>query len=247
MALSQHQYISNILSRFGMESCRSVSTPTDTKTSLVEASDSDSLFVQDLYQRMIGSRMHLLTCSYTHLAFSGSYLSRFSSQRLERYCTAVKRVFRYLAETRYMSLEYKCSATLVPLSMVAFSDSEYTSCRDTRCSVSGYAFMLNGCAISWLSKKQQSVASSNTEAEYMALATTSRQAVWYLNAFTQLGYTIPITIMEDNTFSINVAEHPINNPGLKHIDVAYHFIREYLMCKFCSLLMYHLIITLPTS
>ena len=98
------------------------------------------------------------------------------------------------------------------MSIVAFSDSDSASCRDTRRSVSGYAFMLHGCAISWLSKKQQSVASSTTEAKYMALATTSCQAVWYLNAFMQLAYTILMTIMADNTSSINVAENPINNP-----------------------------------
>ena len=130
-----------------------------------------------------------------------------------------------------MSLKYKRSPTSVPWSIVAFSDSDYASCRDTYRSVSGFAFMLDGCAISWLSKKQQSVASSTTEAEYMALATTSRNAVWYLNAFTQLGYTIPITIMADNTSSIHVAENPINNPGTKHIDVAYHLTREQLICK----------------
>ena len=65
----------------------------------------------------------------------------------------------------------------------------------------------------------------------MALATTSRQVVWYLNAFTQLGYTIPIMIMADYTSGINVAENSINNPRTKHIDVAYHFIREHLIRK----------------
>ena len=42
--VSQYQYITNILSRFGMESCRPVSTPIDTKTCLVKASDSDPVF-----------------------------------------------------------------------------------------------------------------------------------------------------------------------------------------------------------
>ena len=121
------------------------------------------------------------------------------------------------------------SSTTVPLSIVAFSHSDYASCCDTRRSVSGSAFTLNGYAIFWLCKEQQSVASSTTEAEYMALATTSRQAVRYLNAFTQLGYTIPITILADHSSSINVAENPINNPRTKHIHVAYHFTREHLM------------------
>ena len=65
----------------------------------------------------------------------------------------------------------------------------------------------------------------------MAFATISRQAIWYLNTFTQLGYNIPITIMVDNTSSINVAENTNNNSRTKHIDVAYHFTREHLIRK----------------
>ena len=90
---------------------------------------------------MIGSLIHLVTCTGPDLASSVSYLSRSSSHLLARHHTAVKRVFRYLAGTRFMSLTYKHSPTPVPLSIVAFSDSDYASCRDTRRSVSGYAFM----------------------------------------------------------------------------------------------------------
>ena len=134
-----------------------------------------------------------------------------------------------------MSLTYKCSTTSVPWSIVGLSDSHYVSCGDTRRSVCAFSFMLNGPAISWLSKRQQSVACSTIEVEYMAVATTSRQGVWYLNAFIQLCYTIHITIMADNRSSINVAENPINNPETKHIDVAYHLSRQHLIRKFCSL------------
>ena len=177
MDLSQHQYITNILSRVGMDNCRPVSTLIDAKTSLVKASDSDPVFEQNLYQRMIGSHMYLVTCTRPHLAFSVSYLSRVSSHPLERHHTALKWVLRYLAGTRFMFLKYNRFPTSLSLSIVGFSDSDYASCRDTRRSVSCCTFMLNGCAVSWLSKKQQSVASSTTEAEYMALAITCRQAV----------------------------------------------------------------------
>ena len=97
--------------------------------------------------------MYLVTCTRPDLAFSVSYLSRFSSHALERHHTVVKRVSRYLTGTRSMSLKYKHSPTSVPFSIVAFSDSDYASCCDTSRSVSRCTFMLNGCAISWLSMK----------------------------------------------------------------------------------------------
>ena len=211
MELSQHQCITNSLSHSGMENCSQELTHIDTNTSLVKASECDPVLEQNLYQHMIVSLMYLVTCTRPDLALSVSYLSRFSSHALERHETAVKKVFCYPAGTHSISLKYKRSSTSVPLSIVAFSDSDYAPCCDTHRSVSGYAFILYGCAISWLSKNQQSVASSTTEAEYMALATRSRHAVWYLNAFRQLGYTILITIMADTTSSIDVAENPIHN------------------------------------
>ena len=179
--------------------------------------------------------MYLITCTRPDSALSVSYLSRFSSHPLENHHTAVKRVFRYLAEIRSMSVKYKRCANSVPLSIVAIPDSHYAADRNTRRSVSGYAFMLHGCPISWLSKKQQSVAASTTDAEYVALATTSSPAIWYLNSFTQLGYSIPITIMVDDTSRINVAENPLNNSRTKYRDVAYHFTREHLIGKSVTL------------
>ena len=161
--------------------------------------------------------MYLVTCTRPDIGFAVSFLSRFSSHPLEYHHTAVKRVFRYLAGTRSLSLVY-IRHNDVPLLITGFSDADYTSCHDTRRSVTGYAFMLNCCAISWLSKKQNSVSSSTTESEYMALATTARQALWYINGLTQLGHTIPVELKANNTSSINIAENPINNPRTKHID-----------------------------
>jgi len=65
----------------------------------------------------------------------------------------------------------------------------------------------------------------------MALATTTRQALWYINGLLQLDFTIPIELKADNTSSINVSENPINNPKTKHIDVSYHFTWEHLLRK----------------
>ena len=63
----------------------------------------------------------------------------------------------------------------------------------------------------------------------MTLASTWPQAVWYLNALTQLRYTTSITIMAHNTSMINVAENVINNARTTQIDVVYHVTREHLI------------------
>ena len=97
---------------------------------------------------MIESLIYPVSCTRPDLAFPVSLLSRFSSHPVERYHTAVTMVFRNLDGARSMSVKYKRSPASVPLSIVACPDSDNATCRDPRRSVSGYAFMLNGCTIS---------------------------------------------------------------------------------------------------
>jgi len=118
-----------------MENCRSVQTPIDPKAPLVKANGSEPSHECTLYQQMIGSLMYLVTCTRPDLAFSVSFLSCFSSHPLTCHQTAAKRVFRYIAGTRSLSLKYHQSPVSVPLELYGFSDADYASCRDTRHSV----------------------------------------------------------------------------------------------------------------
>jgi len=232
LELRQTQYITNILTRFSMQNSRPVSTPIDPKAPPVKADESEPAYEKQLYQQMIGSLMYLVTCTRPDLGFVVLLLSQFSSHPLLCHYTAVKRVFRYLAGTHTTSLVYTRRSSMdTSLLITGYSDANYASCRNTRRSVSGYVFLLNGCAISCLSKKQNSVSTSTTKSEYMALATTARQALCYINGLSQLGFTIPVELKADNTSSINLAKNPINNPKTKHIDVSYHFTREHLIHK----------------
>jgi len=232
LGLRQTQYITNILTCFGMENSRPVSTPIDSKAPLVKADKSEPTYKKQLYQQMIGSLMYLVTCTHLDLGFVVSFLSRFSAYPLLCYHTAVKQVFRYLAGTRSTSLVYTRHSSMdIPLLITGYSDADYASCRDTRRSVSGHVFLLNGYAISCLSKKQNLVSTSTTESEYMALATTARQALWYINRLSQLSFTIAVELKANNTSSIDVAENLINNPKTTHIDISFHFPREHLIRK----------------
>ena len=172
--------------------------------------------------------MYLVTCTRPDLAHTVSVLSQFCSHPLEVHHLAVKRVFRYLTGTRSHGLVYP-SPSCISLSLEGFSDAAYGNCGDTRRSWSGYIFLLNSCLISWRSTKQHSVATSTTEAEYMALSATARQASWYINGIKELGVKIPVTIKCDNTSTIELSHHSIISQRSKHIDIHYHYVRECLM------------------
>jgi len=138
LELYQRQYITNILTHFEVENCRSVQTPIDPKASLFKADGSEPPYERTLYQQIIGSLMYLFTCTHPDLPFSVSFLSRFSSHPLKCHHTAAKIVFPYIAGIRFLSLKYYQSPTSLPLELYGFSDADYDSCCDTCRYVTGY-------------------------------------------------------------------------------------------------------------
>ena len=121
--------------------------------------------------------------------------------------------------------------------LTGYCDASWAPDDDNRRSVTGYCFTLNdtGCAVSWKSKRQQTVALSSTEAEYMGLAAATQEALFLKNLMIELDPKYdcnnPIIIFEDNQSAISLAENQIHHARTKHIDCKYHFIREQVVCK----------------
>ena len=99
---------------------------------------------------------------------------------------------------------------------------------DDRHSTSGNVFLLTKGAVSWLSKKHAPIALSTTEAEYVALSTATKEAIWLRRLLTDVGKPLeePIVINEDNQGAIAMAKNPVGHSRTKHIDIRYHFVRE---------------------
>ena len=89
---------------------------------------------------------------------------------------AAKHVLRYLKGTQELSLTFKKSVSL--LNLEGFCDSDWGASTTDRRSITGYNFQLSstGPLISWKSRKQQTVALSTCEAEYVALANAVQEA-----------------------------------------------------------------------
>ncbi|XP_058208312.1 uncharacterized mitochondrial protein AtMg00810-like [Rhododendron vialii] len=155
--ISQKKYVQEILDRFQMKNCNSVSTPT--KFGLKLTKDHDGKKVDStLYKQIVGSLMYL-TATRPDIMFSVSLISRYMENPTELHLLAAKRIFRYLQDLR------------------GFTDSDYAGDQDDRRSTSGYVFMLGSGAVSWLSKKQPIVTLSTTEAEFVSATSCVRQAI----------------------------------------------------------------------
>ena len=139
---------------------------------------------------------------------------------------AAKRIIRYLKETRNLGLWYSKDTSL---SLVGFSDTDYGGCRIDRKSTSGTCQFLGSNLISWHSKKQNSVALSTAEAEYVAAGSCCAQILWIKQQLKDYGESqnkIPIKC--DNTSAINLTKNPIQHSRTKHIEIRHHFIRDHM-------------------
>lgn len=87
---------------------------------------------------------------------------------------------------------------------------------------------MNNGVISWRSVKQNTVALSSTEAEYMALSNAAQEALFLRHLCEELGIEQknPTIIHCDNQSAIKLANNPQSISRTRHIDIKYHFIRE---------------------
>jgi len=224
ITLSQTTFIDKILNRFSMQDCKPISTPIDPNHRLMAIEVDEQSTDTTAYQQIIGSLMYLVTETRPDLAYTITHLSQFNSSPSITHLTAAKRVLRYLQGTNNRHLFYPWNNQL---KMTAYTDASYSNCLDTRGSFSGYIFQLGNTTISWRCGKQRSVATSTCEAEYMALAMTTKHHLWLKRGSQELlKMDIPTALFCDCNTAINVAYNPKLNDRSKHIDVAYHFTRE---------------------
>ncbi|HEV7737270.1 MAG TPA: hypothetical protein VGO47_07875, partial [Chlamydiales bacterium] len=223
ITLNQKQYALEILEQHGMSECKPASTPMIPGAQLLKVEEAE-VNIQT-YQSAIGSLMYLMLGSRPDLAHSVGALSQFSAKPGKEHLVTIKRVFRYLKGTVNHSILFKSKGNTLPL---GYSDSDWATDKNDRRSITGYIFILANGAISWSSKKQSSTALSSTEAEYMAAAHTTKEAVWihFLLKELGLGARSATIIKMDNQSSISLTKNPEFHSRTKHIDVRYHFIRE---------------------
>jgi len=227
--LNQSKYIEKILSRFGMASCKAISTPYDRNLRLSSAmcpqSDAEKLDMQRVpYAQAVGSLMYAMVCTRPDLAYPLSVVSRFMSNPGREHWKAVKRIFRYLKGTQEIGLMYGADQVC---DMAGYTDSDFAGDIDKRRSLSGYVFTFAGSVVSWKSTLQPTVSLSTTEAEYVAMTEAAKEGIWLKGLLGDLGWHIDkADIYCDSLSAICLAKDNVFHDRTKHIDVKFHFLRN---------------------
>ncbi|GJY13913.1 putative ribonuclease H-like domain-containing protein [Tanacetum coccineum] len=239
--ISQDKYVVEILKKFNFDSVKTASTPIETQKPLikdVEAADVDV----HLYRSMIGSLMYL-TASRPDIMFAFRACSRFQVTPKTSHIHVVKRIFWYLKDKPKPKPKPKLGLWYPRVSsfdLEAYSDSDYAGANLDRKSTTGGCQFLGRRLISWQCKKQTIVATSTTEAEYVAAANCCGQVLWIQNQMLDYGFNFMNTkIYIDNESTICIVKNPVFHSKTKHIEIRHHFIRDAYEKKLIQVLKIH--------
>jgi uncharacterized membrane protein YciS (DUF1049 family) len=225
--INQAKYTRELIQKFGCQHSKSTRIPMCTSWKMDPDQEGASVN-QTEYRALIGSLLYL-TASRPDITFAVGVCARYQSNPKKSHLEAGKRILRYLKGTINMGLWYPADDNL---ELTGYSDADYGGCRIDRKSTSGTCQFLGNKLISWFSKKQSSVATSTTEAEYMAAGSCCAQILWLrqqLRDYQIVANEVPIYC--DNNSAIAITQNPVLHTRSKHVDIRHHFIRDHVEKK----------------
>ena len=195
------------------------------------------------YASVVGMLMYLCSNSRPDIQYAVHQCARFTHCPRRSHELAVLRICRYLQGTRDRGLRFKPTPEL---RLDCYVDADFAglwnveNIQDPVCvkSRTGFVLTLGGCPVLWVSKLQQEVALSTTEAEYIALSQAMRELLPMRQLLEEMGTTLELdfikpamvhlTVFEDNNGALTMATSPKIMPRTKHIAVKYHFFRSHV-------------------
>lgn len=228
--LSQATYTRFVLKRFEMLDCNGVKMPIDPGIQLTRNLDENGNVgpIADVpYQQLIGSLMYLSTGTRPDISYAVNTLSKFLKTPSNDHWQAARRILKYLKSTIDLGIVFDGTNNNANR-LIAYSDADYASCPETRKSINGVVLMLNGGPVIWSSRKQGVVATSTTDAEYIAVHEASKEVVWCRRLLNDINIEQdgPTVLFCDNTAAQTLLQNPIFHRRTKHIDIKYHYTRD---------------------
>jgi hypothetical protein len=137
----------------------------------------------------------------------------------------VKKIMRYLVLTLNLVLWYPKGSHF---DLIDYSDADYARCKVDRKSISETYQFLSRSLVSWSLKKQNSVAPSTAETEYVIAGSCYAQLLWMRQPLKDYGYTMnQVSLLCDKESAIKIAYNPCEHSQTKHIDIQHHFLRDH--------------------
>ena len=184
---------------------------------------------QKIYRSGVGMLLYLVKHSRPDLANAVRELLKALDGTSAAAYKELMRILKYVIDTKELALKLEPRKTS-KWDLVAFSDSDYAGDAETRISVAGFILYLCGAPISWRSKGQKGVTLSSSEAEFVALSEAAKEVKFVYQVLTSMGIKVelPIIVRVDNVGAIFIGSNVAISQRSKHIDIRYHFVREFV-------------------
>lgn len=222
LEISQKRYLQGILKKFNFENCNLISTPIDPKYKMNIHNYENG---REPVRELLGCLMYLMLGSRPDIGFSVNYYSSYQDKNISEVWKGLKRIMRYLKGTLDVTLKYERKQN--ELEMTCYVDSDWGGDLKDRRSVTGYMIKVFGNTVLWVTRKQNCVSLSSTEAELIALCSAVQECMYFKRLLEDLGIHLAnFKVYEDNQGCIAIVNNPENNRRVKHIDLKYNFISE---------------------
>ncbi|XP_075107045.1 secreted RxLR effector protein 161-like [Nicotiana tabacum] len=156
-----------------MENSKTINTPIAIAIDL-DMDEPGSPINETMYRGIIGSLLYLKT-SRPDIVFSVGLCARFQSSPRESHLMAAKRILKYLKGTQDLVLFYPSGDIF---DLVGYDDTDYAGYLVDRKNTSRMAYFMGSCLILWGTKKQNPMALSTIEDEYVAASSCYAQLLW---------------------------------------------------------------------
>ena len=138
--------------------------------------------------------------------FSVCMCARFQASPRESHHKAVKHILRYLVHTSKLGLWYPKDAKS---DLIGYTDADWAGGKVDHKPTSGACQFLRRSLVSWSSKKQNCIALSTAEAEYIATTSCATQLLWMRQTLKDYGITYGhVPLLCDNESATNIVENP---------------------------------------
>lgn len=238
--INQTHYICKLLVRFGLQDAKTSNYPLDPQYNKSRIKEQEAMKDGEKYQQLIGALLYISVNTRPDITASVCILSQYNKSPTDPDWVEAKRVARYLKGTKELTLKLG-NKDDPNKHLYGYSDADWAQSNENRKSNSGHLFKFNGSPISWGCKKQNCIALSTMEAEYIALAEACQEGVWIRRLLGDFGQNQDqATIMyEDNQSCLKYISNSKFSNRTKHIDTKYHFLKDLkkqnLMCfEYCA-------------
>ncbi|CAI7849644.1 unnamed protein product [Closterium sp. NIES-54] len=226
--LSASKYASTIAERFCF-------TPTHVATPYSHLSPDpteetallSSVGIQE-YQQKLGCLLFAAVTCRPDLSYSASQLATYLKRPEQRHLKELNRALLYFVSMPTIGLTYHKSTT-TDLKLHGYVDADHAADRVDRRSRTGYVYRLEPVGtISWQSSKQELVALSSAEAEYIALCTATKEGLYLRELLEEAKIAkVPnFSLLCHNQSAIRIANKNGFANRTKHIALRYFFVKD---------------------